>query len=89
MGKGTIAEAEGAFSKAPNWNFNDDKVKFDTDDVDNPNENFGSASGFVPNCLSRTKGTSRCLLCYLSERIHPPSMRPISSTSPSRAIYFF
>ncbi len=31
---------------APIWNFNDDKLKFNTNNVDNANENYGSASGF-------------------------------------------
>ncbi len=35
------------FLSAPYFNFNDDKLKFDTNDVDNPNDNYGAASGFV------------------------------------------
>jgi len=46
-----IPEADGDFSKAPNFNFNDGKVKFDTNWVSNANDNYGSASGFVPKSL--------------------------------------
>ena len=56
-GKDKSPEADSVFSKASIWNFNDDKVKFDTNDVDNPNENYGSVSGFVPkSLLISTKG---------------------------------
>lgn len=41
-----IPEANGQATHAPYFNFNDDKLKFDTNDVDNPNDNYGSASGF-------------------------------------------
>ena len=33
---------------APIWNFNDDKLKFNTNWSNKPNENYGSTSGFVP-----------------------------------------
>ena len=46
-----IPEADGDFSKAPNFNFNDGKVKFNTNWVSNANDNYGSASGFVPKSL--------------------------------------
>ena len=46
-----IPEADGDFSKAPNFKFNDGKVKFDTNWVNNANDNYGSASGFVPKSL--------------------------------------
>ncbi len=45
------SDADGDFSKSPYFNFNDGKVKFDTNWVSNPNENYGSASGFVPKLL--------------------------------------
>ena len=51
-----IPEADGDFSKAPNFNFNDDKVKFNTNSVDNPNDNFGSVSGSVPKSLLNDGG---------------------------------
>lgn len=44
-------DGDGQFDYAPYFNFNDDKVKFDTDDVSNPNDNYGSASGFVSKSL--------------------------------------
>jgi hypothetical protein len=53
MGKGNIADADGDFSKSPIFNFNDDKLKFDTNDVDNANDNYGSASAFLPKSLLR------------------------------------
>ncbi len=46
-----IADADGQFDNAPNFNFNDDKVKFDTNKVSNTNENYGSVSGFLPKLL--------------------------------------
>ncbi len=46
-----IPDADGDFSKAPNFNFNDGKVKLDTNWVSNANDNYGSASGFVPKLL--------------------------------------
>ncbi len=44
-------DADGRFSKAPYFNFNDDKLKFDTKDVDNANDNYGSVSGLLPKSL--------------------------------------
>ena len=44
-------DADGQFDNAPYFNFNDDKVKFDTNWFDNANDNYGSASGFVPKSL--------------------------------------
>ena len=49
-------EADGGFSKSPYFNFNDGKVKFDTNFVDNPNDNFGSVSGFLSKSLHSKKG---------------------------------
>ena len=49
-------DADGVFSKAPIFNFNDDKLKFDTNDVSNANDNYGSASAFVPKYPIYTKG---------------------------------
>ncbi len=48
MESGKTPDANGVFSKAPIFNFNDDKLKFDTNDVSNANDNYGSVSGFVP-----------------------------------------
>ena len=44
-------DADGDFNKAPYFNFNDDKVKFDTNDVDNANDNYGSMSGLLAKSL--------------------------------------
>lgn len=46
-------EADGDFSNAPYFNFNDGKLKFNTNFVDNPNENYGSASGFLSKSLPK------------------------------------
>ncbi len=53
MDESKIPGADGKFSVAPIFNFNDGKVKFDTNWVDNPNANYGSASGFLPKSLCR------------------------------------
>jgi hypothetical protein len=51
------------FSNTPYLNFNDGKLKFDTNDVDNPNDNFGSGSALVPKSLLFSKRHDECLLC--------------------------
>ncbi|MFA4995530.1 MAG: hypothetical protein WC536_00040 [Patescibacteria group bacterium] len=56
MDKSKDSEADGEFDKAPYFNFNDDKVKFDTNRVDNTNDNYGSASGFLPKSLLSEEG---------------------------------
>lgn len=48
---GKAPDADGKFSNAPYFNFNDDKVKFDTNDVSNANDDYGTASGFSPKYL--------------------------------------
>ena len=53
------------FDHAPYFNWNDGKVKFDTNTVDNANENYGSGSGFVPKSLIIAKGTLRGVFCFL------------------------
>ena len=40
-------EAEGKWQDAPIFNFND-LLKFNTNWFNNPNENYGSASAFLP-----------------------------------------
>lgn len=57
------------------FNFNDGQLKFDNNNVDNANENYGTASGFL-GCFSQVIAPLR--RGYLIERIQPPSMRPIS-----------
>ena len=47
-GEGIRPDDEAEFSNSPYLNFNDDKLKFDMNDVDKPNENYGSVSLSVP-----------------------------------------
>ena len=49
--KGNNPDADGQFNKAPYFNFNDDKVKFNTNWFDNANDNYGSVSAFLPKSL--------------------------------------
>ena len=51
MDRNNYPDADGDFSNAPIFNFNDGKVKFNANRVDNANDNYGSASGFVPKSL--------------------------------------
>lgn len=51
MGKNKYSESDVRFDHAPILNWNDDKLKFNTDDVSNPNDQYGSASGFLPKSL--------------------------------------
>jgi hypothetical protein len=44
-------DADGRFDKVPNFNFNDRELKFGTNDASNFNENYGSASAFLPKFL--------------------------------------
>ena len=53
MSGGNYSDADGDFSNASYFNFNDGKVKFDTNWVDNANDNYGSASGFLPKSLQK------------------------------------
>ena len=48
MDRNNNPDADGQFVNAPNFNWNDGKVKLNTDNVDNVDENYGSASGFLP-----------------------------------------
>ena len=65
-GQRQFSDADEKFSKTPYFNFNDGKVKFDTNDVDNANENSGSASGLLPKFLLPDKQTSlRVSVCML------------------------
>ena len=49
--QGQYPDADGQWNKAPIFNFNDGKVKFNTNWVSNANENYGSTSGFLPKSL--------------------------------------
>ncbi len=47
--------SDAPFDHAPIFNFNDDKLKFNTNWSDNANDNYGSASGWaVPKSPSDT-----------------------------------
>ena len=46
-GEDTYPDVDGDFNKAPYFNFNDGKLKFDTNWIDNANDNYGSASAFL------------------------------------------
>ena len=47
-------DADGVFSKVANLYFNDDKVRFNTNDTDYRNDNFGVASGFPRSLFFKT-----------------------------------
>ena len=52
--------SDAPFDHAPIFNFNDDKLKFDTNWSDNANDNYGSASGFlVPKSPSHIEWRGR------------------------------
>ena len=57
-GKGNYPDADGQFDNAPNFNFNDGRVKFDTNWVDNANDNYGSVSAFLPKSLFKRQRAS-------------------------------
>ncbi len=49
--KTIYCESAGVWSCAPYFNFNDNKVNFDANDIDNANDNYGSVSGFAAKSL--------------------------------------
>jgi hypothetical protein len=51
INKDNYPDGDGKFSGAHCFNFDDGEVGFDTNDVDNANDNYGSASGFLPKSL--------------------------------------
>ena len=60
-------KADGSFVNAPNWNWNDDKLNFDTYDVANCNDNYGSASAVLSvseQCLPTLSITETTRLAY-------------------------
>lgn len=59
-------KADGEFSNAPYFNWNDGQLKFNTNDVSNFNPNYGSASFRLPNCSSLGKRSVRGAF-YLSD----------------------
>lgn len=64
-GKDKYPDADDRFDHAPYFNFNDGKVKFDTNWFDNANDNYGSASAFVPKSLRFTKSIHMDALCFI------------------------
>ncbi|OHA08288.1 MAG: hypothetical protein A3A44_02380 [Candidatus Sungbacteria bacterium RIFCSPLOWO2_01_FULL_60_25] len=66
MGKGNYPDADGDFSNAPYFNFNDGQLKFNTNWVDNPNENYGSASAFLPKTSSTKKPAARWVSSFIA-----------------------
>ena len=48
---GNYPNADSQLDNAPYFNFNDGKVKFDTNWSDNANDNYGSVSAFLPKSL--------------------------------------
>jgi len=50
-GRRQFPDADGQFENAPYFNFNDGKLKFNTNWVSNANDNYGSASAFSPKSL--------------------------------------
>ena len=88
MDEGNISDADGDFSNTPIFNFNDDQLNFDTNRVDNANDNYGSVSAFLPKSLLRgLEASERVPFVYFAEeRIHPPSIRPISSICSCKTI---
>ena len=50
MGRSKKApDGDGQFVNASYLNVNDDRFYYNSNDVDNPNENYGTASAFVPS----------------------------------------
>lgn len=64
-GRRLYPDANGVFNKALYFNFNDGKVKFDTNDVDNANENYGSVSGFFSKSLLGSSTTLIVWCCVI------------------------
>lgn len=58
MGGDNIPDADGDFSNAPIFNFNDGKVKFNANWFDNANDNYGSVSAFLPKSLYQDRKVS-------------------------------
>ncbi len=88
MDKSIYWNADSVFDNALNLYFNDDKVKLDTNNLENVNQNFGSASGFLSkSLLLKRRFTKRKASFYsLEALIQPPNMRPISSMLDSNIV---
>jgi hypothetical protein len=76
MGGGNNPDADGQFVKAPILNVNDDKLNFDTKDVDNANENYGSASAWFPKLLLDECPALWRGIALLSRRADPSAEHP-------------
>jgi hypothetical protein len=63
ISRGNAPDADGDFSNAPYFKFNDSKLKFDANWTDNANDNYGSASAFLPKSLCITKGILSDTFC--------------------------
>jgi len=68
MGEDNTPDADGDFSNAPILNFNDDRLKFDTNWFDNANDNYGSVSAFLPKSLLRGRRHPQGCLLSISAR---------------------
>ena len=69
-----IPDADGQFDKAPNFNWNDGKLHFNNNWVNNTNKQFGSASGFLPKSFLRIKGISIMpFMLVRTHRTYPPT----------------
>ena len=51
MDRSNNPDADGKWSNTPIFNFNDGKIKFNINWVNNANDNYGSVSAFVPKYL--------------------------------------
>jgi len=70
-GREQYYDGDAQFDNAPYFNFNDDKVKFDTNDVDNANDNYGSASASVSKSLLKRNAPSSRGISLLLYRSYP------------------
>ena len=71
MNAGNYSDVGSEFDNAPYFNFNDDKVNFDFNKVDNANENYGSASGFLLGEFLKVKSSLLQAVSFLSQRSYP------------------
>ena len=90
MNASNYPDADDKFGNAPYFNFNDDKLNFDFNKVDNANPNYGSASGFRFGEFLKVKSSLlQAVLFYFRDLIHPPSILPTSCNFSSKKRYFF
>lgn len=89
MDKSKFPKADGDFYKALYLNFNDDKVKLDNNDVDNANENYGSASAFLPDLLPKSLLIGKHLLIEVFFFLLPSRFNPTAKHSANFINTFF